>query len=108
MTMWQRVTVQEPTEGRSASGDVTYTWTDVADLVDVPARIMVATTEATTPDMTVVTDAYEIHLAPGGQHTTIHPRMRVLAGADAYDIRKVAAPVIGTPITIAWAEKVAL
>ena len=107
MTMWQRVTVQEPTEVRSATGAVTYTWADVADLVGVPARIIAVATETPGPDMTVVADLYEVHLAPGGQHTPIRPQMRVLSGADAYDIRKVDPPTIASPVTVAWAEKVA-
>lgn len=104
--MWQRVAVQEPTEVRTAAGAVTYTWADMAGLESVPARVLPSVREQPGPEMTVVEDAYEVHLA--GAYPEVRPEMRVLDGAVAYDVRRVVPPPpFGTPVTVLEAVRVA-
>ncbi len=87
--MWQTVTIQQPDAGRTPMGAPLPGWSDVTDLVDVPARIISVMVEDPQRDMTLVEDRYQVVLEPSGQHTEITSEMRVLDGSTAYDIRQV-------------------
>lgn len=97
MIFTQTATVESSTDGRSATGAIVPAWSPVAELTDIPARIIPMTTEEHERDMTVVEDAYEILLATAASATEVTAAMRVVDGSDAYDIRRVLPLPLGMP-----------
>ena len=55
------VTFQAPTEARKPSGQVTYTYANIAGLTDLPARVVpVVEREQSTDRMVLTSDLWEI------------------------------------------------
>lgn len=107
MRYFQRVTFQAPTEVRSASGGVSYTYENV--LTDVPARIVVARDELATDRLTIITDRFNILVS--GDRPEIQPEMAVLDGEAVYDVKRVIPSALGRRArkqTIVEAERVAI
>ena len=103
--MWQTVTIEEPTPVIGSSGGRTASWAAVAGLTDVQARVLAVLNEDHDSEMTVLEDAYEVHVR--GVHPEITTEMRVVDGADAYDIRRVVPPPpFGTPVVVLDTVKV--
>ena len=103
--MWQTVTIQSPTKVIGSSGGRTPSWADVPGLVDLQARVLAVLNEDHDSEMTVLEDAYEVHVR--GVHAEITTRMRVLDGSTAYDIRRVVPPPpFGSPVVVLETVKV--
>lgn len=80
------VTVQSPTEVRSAKGAVSHNWSDV--LADVPATIVPSVVESRGADMTVIEDRFDVVLA--GRLTSLHPTMSIVDGLGRrFDIEQI-------------------
>jgi len=97
---WERVTVEDPTEERTDTGAVTYTW--ATHLADAEARVLPLDISERDEDWArPEEDAYEVQFR--GASLGLRPRMRVVAGSDYYDIRRILEPPpFGTPTTVAW------
>lgn len=98
MDFWTRVDIQDADHLQTATGNVRLTpWTTVAH--DVEARVLpLAVEEGIKQWATPEEDAYEIQLRGAW---SIRPRMRVLVGSMAYDIRNIIQPPpFGTPTTV--------
>lgn len=77
------VTIQSPTEVRSATGVVTHEWTD--EETDVPATIVTSTNESRATDMAVVVDRYDVVMA--GPHANVRPSWSIVDDDGArYDV----------------------
>lgn len=105
MRFRQRVAIQAPTEVRSASGDVSYTYETVTGLESVPANVQATTNEQRGERLTVLTDLFAIDLA--GHHPEVVPEMIVLDGEAVYDIKRIV-PTLRREITTVKAERVAI
>lgn len=93
MRYFQYVTFQAPTAVRSATGDVSYSYENVADLTDLPARVIAVTDERRGEQMTTVTDRFNIIVA--GERTSIVPDMAVLDGEAVYDVLRIIPSSLG-------------
>jgi hypothetical protein len=98
------VTIEEPTETQTDSGNVRYTWSAV--LSDVEARVLpLVVAEERKTWATPEEDAYEIQLR--GAHPTLRPLMRVAIDSEVYDIRRILQPPpFGDPSTILQSVRV--
>jgi hypothetical protein len=103
------VTFQAPTEPvRSTTGAITYEYDNVADLTGLPARVIPVIEEETRPDMIVTEDLYQI-IVQGDR--AIESEMVALTTEGVFDVRRVARPTIGRPMTLATlvvAQRVAI
>lgn len=99
----QRVAIQEPTEVRSSTGDVSYTYETIEE--SIPALIVPMTVERRGEQLTVLTDTYAIHL--GGDFPDLRPEMVVLDGEAVYDIESVA-PTMRRRVTEVVAKRVSV
>lgn len=104
MAFWTRVTIQNSTETQTETGNPRLTWEDV--LEDVEARLLpLVSTDREESWATPEEDAYEVHVRHGV--LGIRPRMRVVAGDVAYDIRRIAEPPpYGDPTTVLMCVRV--
>lgn len=105
MAYRQRVAIQAPTEVRTPTGGVSYTYDVVPGMDSLPANIFAVTSERRGEDFTVVEDRYDIHL--GGHYPTITTDMVVLDGEAVYDILN-AAPTWRHSVTEVKAQRVAI
>lgn len=98
------MTIQDRTEVRTPTGNTRFTWFDAAS--NVEARVLpLAVSEGQEQWFTPEEDAYEVQLR--GAQPSLRPRMRVVVGADYYDIRHVLQPPpFGTPTTVLQTVKV--
>lgn len=109
MRLFQYVTFQAPTEVRSSAGDVSYTYANVADLTDLPARVHAVAEEKRGEQLVTVTDRFNIIVA--GDRTTIEPEMAVQDGEAVYDVIRVLTPTMGRRgrrLTVVEAKRVAI
>lgn len=103
------VTFTEPTEVRTASGGVTYDYDAVADLTDLPARIVPVQQDDQTERMVLDTDRYTVIVK--GDHD-IARTMRVISSFLDADLGviQVQRPVLyrspATYATIVTAERI--
>ena len=100
MTFWQRVTIQDSTVTLTATGNPRLDWEDVDGLTDREARLLpLVVAESKMAWATPEEDAYECQLR--GPATGVRPRMRVVIGDAAYDIRGIIEPPpFGDPVTV--------
>lgn len=94
----QTVTFQAATEVRKPSGGVTYTYANVAELTDLPARIIPVVTEAETERMVLTTDLFQI-VVQGDR--AVLPAMVVLTTEGVFDVIRVARPTTRRQRTLA-------
>ena len=94
---WTRVDIEQSTEQQTATGNPRLVW--APHLADLEARVLPLVVDETREDWgTPQEDAYEVQLR--GRHD-VRPRMRVSAGGQHYDIRKVMQPPpFGEPSTV--------
>lgn len=99
-----RVTFQvQDTTTRSASGDVLPVWTNApAPLDDVPATIVPVTTEQAGDLMDPTEDIWDVIV--GGDHRDIATSWRILDGAVAYEVVRIA-PTLTRRTTVVRARR---
>lgn len=103
------VTFQEPVIERSPAGQVVIdSYDNVTDLTELPARIAPRVEEAAGERMVTTEDLFEIYVEGD---RAVRPEMYVLSEAGVFDIKRVANPTLGNPmtlVTVVVAERVAL
>jgi hypothetical protein len=108
MRFRDRVTFQAPTEVRTDSGGVSYTYANITALTDLPARVIPVIEEERGERMVTTTDLYEI-IVQGNQ--PIEANMAALTTEGVFDVLRVANPPHDWPATLAtivMAERVAI
>lgn len=95
---WQRVDIQTSTEVQTGTGNPRLVWADWS--VDVEARVLpLVVGDQQLAWSTPEEDAYEVQLR--GAHPDLRPRMRVVYGGEAYEVRHIVQPPpFGTPVTV--------
>ena len=82
------VSIEEPTQVRSARASVSLTWSSVSGQTDIPATIVASADERRNPDMTIVEDRFDIVLA--GRRDGLRPQMSVVDSAGRrYNIERI-------------------
>lgn len=84
-------TVQQSTPTQSASGELIDSWSDLAEHVDLPCRIVPATwragLEERLPEKTIVVETHTVALR--GHYSDITEAMRFVSGGTVYNILRV-------------------
>lgn len=92
------VTFQAPTEARKPSGQVTYTYSNVAGLTDLLARVIPVVEESDTDRMVLTSDLWEI-IVQGDR--AVEVSMAALTTVGVMDIVRVARPTTRRQRTLA-------
>jgi hypothetical protein len=103
------VTFQEAVTSRTPSGQViTDDYENVDGMVSLPARVIPAVVENAGERMVTTEDMFQI-IVQGDQ--PIRPAMVALTEDGVFDVKRVANPTLGRPLTLATivvAERIAL
>lgn len=103
------VTFQNAVPSKTPSGQVVAgSYANVTDLVDLPARIVPAIEEKAGERMVTTEDLFDIYVQGD---RPIRPNMVCVADQGTFDVKRVANPTIGRPMTLVThvvAERVAL